>query len=284
MTFHTVSGKELHPIGIGTWLIGGSWSPGKGHELWRGSAPAYGNEVAEAEAIRYAIEHGQNHIDNAELYGVGHTEEVVGEAIKGLPREDLFLASKLWHTHVAPGTVRPAVEAMLQRLGTNYLDLLYIHSSWEGWQDAVPQIDELINEGVVRHFGVSNFTLELMEEAAGLTMHRLAANQMNYNVLYKAEVDDAFLAYCREQDVQIVAYQPIKRTEVLASPAVQRIAEAHAATPAQVALAWLLRQGALPIPKSVSKKHIDENRKAADLHLSDADMETLNLASGWAGR
>lgn len=276
MTLYTKSEKELHPVGVGTWLIGGSWSAEKRGELWGGSAPAYGHETEEAEAIRYAITQGQNHIDTAELYGVGHTEEVVAQAIRGLNREDLYVADKLWRNHVAAGTVRPAVEAMLKRLGTSYIDLLYIHWPWDNWQAAVPQIDELIDAGLVRQFGVSNFQVREMQEALQLAKHPLAANQMNYNVLHKDEANDELREFCRQHDIQLVAYQPVKRGEVLGSKAIQEIADAHQATPSQVALAWLIQQGALPIPKSTSKQHIDENRAAAELRLSEAEIASLN--------
>lgn len=272
----TKSGKPINPIGIGTWLVGGKWEAGKQDEPFRGSSPVYGREASEAEALRYSIAQGQNHIDTAELYGTGHTEEVVGQAIAGLPREDLFIADKLWRTNITPEKVRPAVQGMLTRLGTPYIDLLYIHWPWDNWQAAVPCIDELIEAGTVRHFGVSNFTIAQMREAVALAKHPVAANQMNYNVLYKEEVNGRFLAYCREHGIQLVAYQPVKRKEVLEDAVVQGIAAAHQAAPAQVALAWLLQKGAWPIPKATQKPHIDENIAAAKLHLSAPELAQLD--------
>jgi len=271
----TKSGKPLNPIGIGTWNIASKWTAGRLHEQYHGTDPAPGNEAQEIEALRYSIAKGQNHIDCAELYGAFYTDEVVGRALAGAVREDLYIADKLWKTSLAPGKVRPIVQQMLQKLGTDYIDLLYIHSSFPGWQEAVPQIDQLIDEGIVRHFGVSNFTLAQMQEALALAKHPIVANQMNYNVLYKDEVDQAFRDYCKQHGIQIVAYQPVKRQEVLTDKTVQKIARAHGATPAQVALAWLLQMGSLPIPKAVQKAHIDENLGALDLKLSDNEMQKL---------
>lgn len=277
MSLQTKSGKPVYPIGIGTWNVGSHINQDNLGSKYRGVEPVYGNEDQEIEAIRYSISKGQNHIDCAELYGGFYTDEIVGRAIADLPREDLYIADKLWKTSVGKGRVRPTVDQMLKKFGTDYIDLLYIHAPWEGvaWQEAIPQIDELIDAGIVRYFGVSNFSVDQMEEAQGLAKHPLAANQMNFNVLYKDEVSQAFRNYCKQHDIQIIAYQPIKRQEVLENEAVQAIAAAHDATPAQLALAWLLQLGALPIPKATAKAHIDENLKAADLKLTDEEMAKL---------
>lgn len=272
----TKSSKELFPIGIGTWNIGGTFTANPGAK-YKGAEPNFDNETAEIEAIRYSISRGQNHIDCAELYGAFHTDEVVGKAIAGLEREDLYIADKLWKTSVGKGLVRTTVEEMLKKLGTDYLDMLYIHAPWDevSWQEAIPQIDELIDEGIVRDFGVSNFTVADMEQTRKIAKHPIVANQMNYNVLYKDEVNQEFRDYCRENNIQIVAYQPVKRREVLENKTIQDIANAHNATAAQVALAWLLTQGTLPIPKAINKSHIDENIASTDIELSAQDLELL---------
>lgn len=276
MNLKTKSGKQVHPIGIGTWNISSVFEANPS-EKYKGTRPVHGNEEAEIEALRYSLENGQNHIDCAELYGAFYTDEVVGRAIAGFPREDLFIADKLWKTSVDKGQVRPTVEHMLKKLGTDYIDLLYIHAPWEGvnWQEAIPQIDELIDEGVVRFFGVSNFTMDQMKKAQSLAKHPLTANQLNFNVLYKDEVSQDFRDFCRQQHIQIVAYQPIKRQEVLENKVVQAIAADHAVTPAQVALAWLIQVGALPIPKAVNKAHINENLKSVEIKLKDSEIAEL---------
>lgn len=270
----TKSNKPLHPIGIGTWNISSVFEADPTAK-YHGTRAVHGNEAAEIEGLRYSLDKGQNHIDCAEMYGAFYTDEVVGRAIADYNREDLFIADKLWKTSVGKGQVRPIVEQMLQKLGTSYIDLLYIHNVWDHWQEAIPQIDELIDEGIVRYFGVSNFTVEQMQEAQVIAKHPLAANQMNFNVLYKDEVDQTFRNFCKQHDIQIVAYQPIKRQEVLGNETVQAIASAHNATPAQVALAWLLQVDALPIPKATNKAHIDENLRAVVLKLTDAEMIKL---------
>lgn len=266
MNLTTKSHKPLFPIGIGTWTIGGL----------RAAEP--GNEKREIEAIRYSLSKGQNHIDTAQLYGGFYTDEVVGNAIAHAKREELFIADKLWKTSVGKGLVRPTVDAMLSKLGTDYIDMLYIHAPWEDapWKEAIPQIDELIDEGTVRYFGVSNFTVGHMKQAEGLSKHGISANQMNFNVLYQKEVDRKFRSYCEDNGIQLVAYQPVKRREVLTNEDVQVIAASHRATPAQIALAWLLEMGAMPIPKALNKQHIDENVQAIDFRLTKQDMAQLS--------
>lgn len=236
------------------------------------------NELEVIEAIRYSISQGQNHLDCAELYGAFYTDELVGKAIAGLERADLFIADKLWSSSVGVGLVLPTVNKMLEKLNTDYLDMLYIHAPWPeaNWQEAIPQIDELIDEGIVGAFGVSNFTVSDMQTAMKISRHPIAANQMNYNVLYKDEVDAAFKNYCSDNNVQIIAYQPVKRQAVLANSVIQDIAEGYGATPAQVALAWLVAQGALPIPKAVNLQHIAENVQSVQIKLSEQDLQRLN--------
>lgn len=274
----TRSGKPIFPIGIGTWNISSRFNPNDPTAKYKGTETVKGNEEAEIEALRYSLSKGQNHIDCAELYGAFYTDEVVGRALNGQQREELYIADKLWRTSVGKGLVRSTVDQMLKKLGTDYLDMLYIHAPWDGvpWQEAIPQIDELIDEGIVRDFGVSNFTVANMQEALSLAKHPIVANQMNYNVLYKAEIGEAFRTFCKQHNIQIVAYQPIKRQEVLTNATIQKIAKAHNATPAQVALAWLLAQDMLPIPKATQTAHIDENVEAIHLLLSQSDIAELN--------
>lgn len=260
----TKSGRYLHPIGIGTWTFGmyAPFSPGS---------------AAEVAAIQYGIGLGQNHIDTAEMYASGGAEQVVGRAIESLPRDDLFIASKLWKSHVAKGAVRPAVEAMLRRLGTDYVDLLYIHAPWfdAPWQEAVPQICELIDEGMVRYFGVSNFNAAHLREVLALTTQPIAANQMHYNCDHQSEVTPELELLCHENNIQIVAYSPLAQNGDVQNQAVLDLARAYGVSPSQVALAWLVARGTLPIPKALQKQHIADNVAAADLRLTPDDVARI---------
>lgn len=278
MSLKTVSGKNLNPIGIGTWDINSKINPDNAFNKYKGVDPVKGDEHKAIEAIRYSISKGQNNIDCAELYGSFYTDEVVGQALEGQSRNDIFVGDKLWKTSLAKGTVRPTFDIMLKKLKTDYLDMLNIHAQFADapWREAIPQINELISEGVVHHFGVSNFTIDQMKEAMSLSKHPLEANQMNFNLLYRDEVNQEFIDFCKENNIALVAYQPIKRGEVLNNDIIIKIAQNHSATPAQVALAWLLRVGALPIPKSLSKDHIDENLASIELKLTDEEFAELS--------
>ncbi len=263
----TRSQGALHPVGTGTWTFGDAPIDSPGTD-------------AEVAALRYAIRLGQNHIDTAESYAKGGAERVVGRAIADVPRDDLFVASKLWKDHVAESTVRAAVAAMLERLGTDYLDLLYIHHPWPNspWREALPQIDDLIDEGVVRHLGVSNFDADQMREASMLARHPIAANQIEFSCSCRQEASDELAAFCRAHGTMIVAYRPLDQGKLIDHPMMVDLAKRHDATPAQIALAWVLAKDALPIPKALRTEHVAQNAAAIDVRLSADDIAILDRA------
>lgn len=269
----TQSGNPIFPIGIGTWLMGGDWDADN-----RVPLAVYDDDQKEIDAIRYAIDKGQNHIDTAEMYGDGHTDEIVGEAIKDLAREDLFIADKLWSSSFGDIETRQAVEKMLKSLKTDYIDLLYIHSPFDSseWEKSINAINDLIDEGIVKNFGVSNFNVEYMKRANEISKHLIVANQMLYNCGYKEEVDSEFIKYCEENNILIVSYRPIDRGVLLDNKTILDIAKIHSATPAQICIAWLLQRNAVTIPKSSSIEHIDENFESSNVTLDNDDLEKLD--------
>jgi diketogulonate reductase-like aldo/keto reductase len=277
MKYVKVGNMNVSVIGIGTWCVGG------GIHLDTGIIYAdYDNEKKEIEAIKYSIEKGQNHIDTAQMYGAGHTEEVVGKAIKGINRKKLFIASKIWKSHVRKSSVVPAVEDMLRRLGTKYLDLLYMHSPRvvEPMVDYISGMNKAVDMGLVKHLGVSNFNLTQLKKAVKLSKHPVIANQMHYNILYKKDVPKAMLDYCRKNGIYIIAYQPVER-KLLAdecdNKVVLELSRKYKKTPAQIAINWLVSQeNVLVIPKAVSKKHINENLKSLDFEMSQEDLAKLD--------
>lgn len=257
----TKSGWPLHPVGIGTWGYGEYplFSPGAD---------------AEVAAVAYALSLGQNHIDTAEMYANGGAEKIVGRAIAANQREDVFIASKLWKDHVAGGTVRPAVATMLKRLSTSYLDLLYIHAPWfdAPWQEAISQIGELIDEGLVRYFGVSNFNAERLQEALQLTGHPIVADQLHYSFAHQQEVTPQLQKLCAANDITIVAYMPLEKGVITDDPLIAQLAGKYGVTPAQLTLAWLVGRQVLPIPKSSQSAHIRSNAAVARTRLSPEDI------------
>jgi len=271
-----INGKDLHPIGIGTWGIGGA-------RFEDGTLYAdYEHDEEAVDAIRYSLSKGQNHIDTAQLYGACHTEEIVGRAIRGLNRDELFIASKVAPSHALRSAVPKATEGMLRRLGIDRLDLLYVHAPWEAvpMREYAEGINDTLEAGLTDTIGVSNFGLDQLRRFVAMSRNPLVANQVHYNLLDRRYVTDAFRRYCRENGIAIVAYRPVER-RLLADHCdnleVMRIAEKHSRSAAQVAINWLISQeGVVTIPKSVNHEHIDENLASTEFTLDEEDMTALN--------
>lgn len=245
-----------------------------------GSSSERRSEVA---TLRAALDMGYAHIDTAEAYGGGGSELVIGEAIRGYDRSRIFLTSKVRKTNLRGEQVMDAIEGSLSRLGTDYLDLYLIHHP----DPAVPleetfeALNQLVEQGKVRYIGVSNFGRDLMERALGLSKSILATNQVHYSLVVREPEDSGVLQFCQERDILLTAYSPL-RDGVLQHDMVRRVAEKHGATPAQVALAWLIgKDHVVTIPQSHKVEHLRENLGALDLALSAEDVSTLDrLASG----
>lgn len=256
--------NNVHPIGIGTWGVGG------------GMTANSRNDKRDIEAIRYSIEEGQNQIDTAELYGAGHSEEVVGEAIKGFDRAKLFIASKIWNHNATTTRIPKATKKILERLGIEYLDLLYIHACWREGDipDYITGLNRAQDRGLTKAIGVSNFTLEQLKKAVKLTKHPIVAIQNHYNLTHQSEVDDKMKNFCKKNKITIVAYSPLEGSKW--NIKIRKIAKKYKKTPAQIAINWLISQdNVVTIPKSTDKKHIDENLGAMDFEMEDKDTKML---------
>jgi diketogulonate reductase-like aldo/keto reductase len=233
----------------------------------------------EIGALRLGLELGMTLIDTAEMYADGASEELVGEAIAGR-RDEVFLVSKVLPEHATKqGTIR-ACERSLHRLNTDRLDLYLLH--WRGrvpLKDTLAGFESLISAGKIRQWGVSNFDVADMLELAGLANGgAVATDQVLYN-LTRRGVEFDLLPECSEQAIPLMAYSPIEQGGVLGNPALKRIAARHHATPAQVALAWVLRrEGVIAIPKAGSLEHVRENRAALAVHLDERDLAELDVA------
>lgn len=256
-------------VGQGTWQI-------------RDRGAAARQSVA---ALRLGIELGLTHIDTAEMYGDGRAEEIVAEAIAGVPRETLFIVSKVLPQHATyDGTLR-ACEASLRRLRTGYLDVYLLH-----WPSGYPlartmaAMERLVDEGKIRALGVSNFDVEDMTEAERvLSRHSLACNQVLYHLLERT-VERRVLPYCRQRGIALVAYSPFGQGD-FPSPrsrggkTLQAIAQRHNATPRQIALAFLTRaDDVFAIPKAERFEHVRENAGAGDVVLSETDVAEIDAA------
>lgn len=257
-------GSETVPVlGQGTWYMGD-------HPSKRGE------EIA---ALRLGIELGLNLIDTAEMYGNGRAESLVGEAIDGM-REQIFLVTKVLPSNASRSGVRRACEASLKRLRTDRIDLYLLHwSSPHPLAETIRGFEDLLSSGKIRHWGVSNFDVGEMEQL--LTTRGGEGgivNQVLYN-LTRRGIEHDLLPWCRERAIAIMAYSPIEQGRLLYHSALQGVAQRHGATPAQTALAWVLRQNnIIAIPKAASAAHVRENRAALDLRLTEQDIAELDRA------
>jgi len=235
-----------------------------------------GDEVA---ALRLGLELGMTLIDTAEMYASGGAEEVVGEVIAER-RDDVFLVSKVLPSNATRRGTIAACERSLKRLGTDHIDLYLLH--WRGstpLSETVDAFTSLVHSGKIRYWGVSNFDLSDMRGLMSLFDDaNVAVNQILYN-LTRRGVEYNLLPWCRQHNLPIMAYSPVEQGRLLHHPELRRIASGHHVTPAQVALAWLLRQDGLNvIPKATTETHVRENRAALDLHLTEQDLATLDRA------
>ncbi len=263
------TGRSLPVIGQGTWDL---------PELGAGRKEAIA-------AIRRGIELGMTHLDTAEMYGAGRVEELLGEAIAGLPREQLFVTSKVVPNHATfKGTIE-ACEGSLRRLRTEYLDLYLLH--WPGGhplERTMAAFEELVRQGKSRFVGVSNFDADEMLEAASY-FHSvpLACNQVLYH-LRERGIERRVLPAARKANVAIVGYTPFGRDRFPREAAkpegvLGRIAAKHQTTPRAVILAFLTREPELfTIPKASSIAHVEENARAGSLQLDAADIAAIDAA------
>jgi diketogulonate reductase-like aldo/keto reductase len=261
--------KHVPVIGQGTWDI-----------------PERGQTAKEAiAAIRRGIELGMVHLDTAEMYGSGRAEEMVGEAITGFPREQLFVTSKVLPSNASRNGTIAACERSLKRMKLDYLDLYLLH--WPGsfpLEDTMCALETLVAQGKAQAIGVSNFDFDEMREAASyLRGVPLACNQVLYH-LRERGIERRLIPAAREMNVAIVGYTPFGRGRFPRSAArpdgvLGKIASKHGVTPHAVILAFLTRgPGTFTIPKASTLAHVEENAKAGDLTLDDRDLRAIDEA------
>ena len=259
------TGEPVPALGIGTWNMGDKRQ----------------TRASEIAALQLAIDLGMTVVDTAEMYGNGAAEELVAEAL-GHRRREIFLVSKVLPQHASKRGTISACEGSLQRLKTDRLDLYLLH--WRGGRplsDTLEGFDVLLRDGKIRHWGVSNFDVDDMEELAALenkTRPRCATNQVLYN-LTRRGIEYDLLQWSRARKIPTMAYSPLEQGRLLRNKTLRMVAERRAATAAQVALAWILRQpDVLAIPKAGHAERVRENYGALTLTLGAEDLAELDLA------
>ncbi|WP_254833069.1 aldo/keto reductase [Haloglomus salinum] len=265
----TVQGVEVPRLGLGTWRLTGDDC---------------------REAVETALDLGYRHIDTAQVYT---NERQVGDALAAsdVPREDVFLATKLGPESRAYDDVLRTTEESLARLGTDYLDLLLVHwpngrppgsppnplAAAPDHEETLRAMNELVDAGKVRNVGVSNFSVDELDTARELSDAPVLTNQVQYHPFWDQQ---DLRSYCRVHDVLLTAYSPLGHGGVLDDPVLERIARRHAKTPAQVALRWLVQQEQVAtIPKATSREHLAANMAIFDFELTEAEMAEIRRPS-----
>jgi diketogulonate reductase-like aldo/keto reductase len=257
------SGRSMPTFGLGTWRMGES-------------ANRRADEVA---ALRHGIERGITLIDTAEMYGDGEAERIVADAL-GKQRDKMFIVSKVLPSNASKRKTIAACEASLKRLKTDRIDLYLLH--WRGsvpLEETIEAFSELAEGGKILDWGVSNFDISDMGELWKMPDGDCAVtNQVVYN-LARRGIEFDLMPWCRQHRVPLMAYSPIEQGRLLGHKALGEIATRHNATPAQVALAWLMRHDDIVvIPKAGSPAHVDEDLGALDLLLTHDDFIALDRA------
>ena len=263
-----VEGTRVSVLGLGTWGMGGSRTPDTTHD------------VEEMLALKTGIELGVTHIDTAEMYGGGHTEELVGEAIKPYDREKLFITTKVWTTNLRYKDLIASMKGSLKRLDVEYVDLYLVH--WPNpdisLSETMRGLEHCVDEGYTRFIGVSNFSVSLLEEAQSyLKDNRLVANQVRYSLMEQTP-RKKLLPYCQDNDVMLVAYRPLERGILTGSghTVLDELAKRYEKTTSQLSLNWLISQEkVVAIPKTSNIKHLKQNLRAVGWRLSKDDFKRL---------
>jgi diketogulonate reductase-like aldo/keto reductase len=249
--------------------------PALGQGTWRmGEDPRQRNQ--EIAALRAGIDLGMTLIDTAEMYGDGATELLLGEALADV-RDQVFLVSKVYPQNAGRGPIERACEASLQRLKTDRLDLYLLH--WRGsvpLAETVEGMEALVSAGKIRRWGVSNLDHGDMDQLFRAGGEACATNQILYNVTKRgAEFD--LLPQLNQRQIPTMAYSPVGQGRLPKSPALSSVAKRHGATAFQVALAWVLRDPMIiGIPKAADPAHVNNNRRALDLVLTDEDLTAID--------
>jgi diketogulonate reductase-like aldo/keto reductase len=230
-------------------------------------------EAACVETVAAALQAGYRHIDTAQMYG---NEREVGEGLKasGVPREQVFVTTKVWWNKLAPADFAASVEESLEKLGLSFVDLLLIH--WNNphvpLTDSIGALCKAKRDKLTKHIGVANFTTALLDQAVKIATEPLVTNQVEAHPY----IDHSKLAaLCRKHGIAITAYCPLARGKVPGDEVLARIGKEHGKTASQVALRWLLQQGEIVIPRTSKRERLAENLAVEDFRLINAEMAEI---------
>jgi diketogulonate reductase-like aldo/keto reductase len=271
------SDTEIPVIGMGTWNV----APPDTY------APSHVDEPAVIEALKAGIEMGLTHIDTAEMYGDGRAEKLVGKAIRG-KRDRIFVATKVEPEHFHYDGVLAAARESLKRLGTDYIDLYQLHWPTPSvpTKETMRAMEHLVDEGIVRFIGVSNFSVPQLRQAQeALSRYQIVSNQAKYNLLARG-IERELLPFAQREEITIIAYSPFDtgylfRYSGSGVETVSQLSKRYNKTFAQICLNWLIAKGpVVTIPKAVQISHLRENADAQGWRMEAKDHEAIGNAFG----
>ena len=265
--------ESIPIVGLGTWGIGGE------------TGPDSSRDEAGIQALRLGMDLEMKFIDTAEMYGAGHSEEIVARALEGR-RERVFVASKVSPRHFAYDDVLAAAKRSLKRLGLKQMDLYQLHwpSSKIPISETMKAMEKLVRDGLTRYIGVSNFSVEQMKEAQqSLSHEKIVSNQVEFSLIDRS-VEARILPYCQREGLTLIAYSPlgqgkISRGRGSSFKILDEIAGESGKSRNQVALGWVLQHDSVvAIPKATDPEHLKENAKVADWKIANEDYQRLAKA------
>ncbi|MDG6989445.1 MAG: aldo/keto reductase [Nitrososphaerota archaeon] len=265
MEYHRLgsTGEKISTIGMGTWRIGSYATPDE--------------RANQVNALKRGVELGITHIDTAEMYHSGRSEEVVGEAVKDI-RKDVFIASKVAPGHLHHDDVIAACKGSLKRLGISYVDLYMVHwpDSKVPIKETMSAMEKLVEDGLTRFIGVSNFSVAETEAArTALSKSELVSNQVEYSLATRT-VEADMLPYCSKEKLTLIAYSPLARGNITNSIP-EALLRKYKMTPAQVMLNWVTRnENVVAIPKATKTAHLEENAASVSRRFAPNEYEQLS--------
>lgn len=261
-------GFEMPVFGLGTWRVAGTFIRNP-----------FNNDKADIESIKRAIDAGITHIDTAEIYAAGHAERLIAKAIKGYDRKKLFIVSKVAPQHLSFDAVIRAAKRSLERLEIDYIDLYLIHhpNPLVPIVQTMAAMDKLVEDGLIRYIGVSNFTKERLAKAQKAAKNKIVANQVHYNLIFREPEATSLLKYCQQNDVMLVAWRPVEKGKLAGRmDVVDQMAKKYKKTPAQIAINWLISQdNVVTLAKMGKIEHLEENLGAIGWEMKKVDVEKL---------
>jgi diketogulonate reductase-like aldo/keto reductase len=265
--------ESIPEVGMGTWGMGGEMRSD------------YSHDSEAVEALRLGLDLGMTFVDTAEMYGAGHSEEVVSKALE-VWRKPVFVASKVSPSHFAHDDLLRSAKKSLDRLRVKRMDLYQLH--WPNSRipiaETMKAMERLVRDGLVRHIGVSNFSVDQMREAqAALSREEIVSNQVEYSLVDRA-VEEEILPYCQREKLTLIAYSPLGQGRIARGRGgpfgvLDEIAERVGKSRSQVALNWLLQHKSIVvIPKASDKKHVMENAAASGWKLGAKEFQDIDKA------